>query len=62
MKMNIFKKNIDQYHVYFRSGIMVYSNTCNLSSHYLQFSIKCNKRIADEQKYISQMYALDFYV
>ena len=23
-------KNIDQYHVYFRSGIMVYSYTCNL--------------------------------
>ena len=30
MKMNIFKQNIDQHHVYFRSGIMVYSNTCNL--------------------------------
>ena len=41
---------------------MVYSNTCNLSGHYLQFSIKCNIRIADEQKYISQMYAIDFYV
>ena len=26
-------------YVYFRSGIMVYSNTCNLLSHYLQFSI-----------------------
>ena len=31
---------IDQYHVYFRSGIIVYSNTCNLYRHYLQFSIK----------------------
>ena len=41
---------------------MVYSNTCNLLSHYQQFSIKCNIRIADEQKYISQMYAIDFYV
>ena len=41
---------------------MVYSNTCNLLSHYLQFSIKCNICIADEQKYISQMYAIDFYV
>ena len=40
---------------------MVYSNTCNLLGHYLQFSIKCNIRIADEQKYISQMYAIDFY-
>ena len=40
---------------------MVYSNTCNLESHYLQFSIKCNISIADEQKYISQMYAIDFY-
>ena len=27
---NIFKLNIDQYHVYFKSGIMVYSYTCNL--------------------------------
>ena len=46
--------------------MMVYSNTCNLKSHYLQFSIKCNIRIADEQKYeqkyISQMYAIHFYV
>ena len=41
---------------------MVYSNTCNLLSHYQQLSIKCNIRIADEQKYISQMYAIDFYV
>ena len=41
---------------------MVYSNTCNLLSYYLQFSIKSNIRIADEQKYISQMYATDFYV
>ena len=41
---------------------MVYSNTCNLESLYLQFSIKCNIRIADEQKYIAQMYAIDFYV
>ena len=39
---------------------MVYSNTCNLSSHYLQCSIKCNISIPDEQKYISQMYAMDF--
>ena len=39
---------------------MVYSNTCNLLSHYLKFSIKCNISIADEQKYISQMYAIDF--
>ena len=62
MKMNIFKSNLDQYHVYFRSGIIVDSNTCNFFSHYLQFSIKCNIRIADEQKYISQMYAIDFYV
>ena len=58
--MNIFKYNIDRYHVYFRSGIMVYSNTCNLLSHYLQLSIKCNIRIADEQRYIPQMYAIDF--
>ena len=41
---------------------MVYSNTCNLKSHYLQFSIKCNIRIADEQKNIAQMYAIDFHV
>ena len=40
---------------------MVYSNTCNLLSNYLQFSINCNIRIADEQNYISQMYAIDFY-
>ena len=39
---------------------MVYSNTSNLLSHYLLFSIKCNIRIADEQKYIIQMYASDF--
>ena len=38
---------------------MVYSNTCNLYCHYLQFSIKCNISISDEQKYISQMYAID---
>ena len=62
MKMNIFKYNIDHYHVFLRSCIMVYSNTCNLKSHYLQFSIKCNIRIADEQKNIAQMYAIDFYV
>ena len=30
--------------------------------HYLQFSIKCNICIADEQKYVAQMYAIDFYV
>ena len=59
MKMNIFNYNIDQHHVYLRSGIMVYSNICNLLSHYLQFSIKCNISIADEQKYISQMYTID---
>ena len=41
---------------------MVYSNTCYLLSHYLQLSIICNIRIADEQKYISQMYEIDFYV
>ena len=41
---------------------MVYSNTWNLESHYLQFSIKYNISIADEQKYISQMYAIDFNV
>ena len=41
---------------------MVYSNTCNLYSHYLQFSIKCNIRIADEQIYISQINAIDIYV
>ena len=41
---------------------MVYSNTCNLESHYLQLSIKCNISIADEQRYISEMYAIDFYV
>ena len=41
---------------------MVYSNQCYLKIHYLQFSIKCNISIADEQKYISQMYAKDFYV
>ena len=41
---------------------MVYSNTYNLLSHYLPFSIKCNISITDEQKYISQMYAIDFYV
>ena len=39
---------------------MVYSNTVN-TCNYLQFSIKCNIRIADEQKYIAQMYAIDFY-
>ena len=52
--------NIDLFHVYLRSCIKVYSNTCK--NHYLQFSIKCNIRIADEQKYIAQMYAIDFYV
>ena len=62
MKMNIFNQNIDQHHVYFRSGIMVYSNICNLQSHCLQFSIKYNISIAGEQKYISQMYVIDFYV
>ena len=41
---------------------MVYSKKCSLLSHYLQFSLKCNISIADEQKYISQMYANDFYV
>ena len=41
---------------------MVYSNTCNLLSHSMHFSIKCNVSIADEQKYISQMYVIDFYV
>ena len=41
---------------------MVYSNTCNLSSNYLQFSKKCNISIADEQIYILQMYAIDFYI
>ena len=41
---------------------MIYSNTCNLLSRYLQFSTKCNISIADEQKYLSQMYAIDFYV
>ena len=41
-------------------SITVYSNKCNLQSHYLQFRIKCNISIADEQKYISQMYAIDF--
>ena len=39
---------------------MVYSNTCNSLSHYLQFSIKCNIRIAVEQKYISQIMQLIF--
>ena len=62
MKMNIFNKNIGQYYVYFRSCIMAYSNTCNLYMHYLQFNIKRSISIADEQKYISQMYAIDFYV
>ena len=38
---------------------MVYSNTCSLLSHYLQFSIKCNISIAAEQKYILQMYVID---
>ena len=60
--MIIFNKNIDEHHVCFRSGIIVHSNTYNLYSHYLQFNIKCNINIADEQKYISQMYAIDFYV
>ena len=59
MKLNIFNYNIDQHHVYLRSGIMVYSYICNLLSHYLQFSIKCNISITDEQKYISQMYTID---
>ena len=40
---------------------MVYSNVI-CKSNYLQFSIKCNISIADEQKYTSQMYAIDFYV
>ena len=30
-------------------------------SHYLQFRIKCNIRHAVEQKYISQMSAIDVY-
>ena len=33
-----------------------------ICSHYLQFSIKCNISIADEQKYISQTYAIDFFM
>ena len=41
---------------------MVYSNTCNLQSHYLQFSIECNISITGQQKYILQMYAIDFCV
>ena len=40
---------------------MAYSNTCDLGSHSMQISIKCNVSIADEQKYISEMYAIDFY-
>ena len=34
---------------------------CNLLSHYLQFSIQRNISIADEQKHISQMPAIDVY-
>ena len=43
---------------------MVYSNKFMLfvNFHYLQFSIKCNISIADEQKYIPQMSAIDIYV
>ena len=41
---------------------MAYSNTCNLYMHYLQLNIRRSISIADEQKYISQMYAIDFYV
>ena len=32
-----------------------------ISSHYLQFCIKCNVRNTDEQKYISWMPAIDVY-
>ena len=40
---------------------MFYSNM-QLKSHYLQFCIKLNIRNADEQKPISQMSAISFYV
>ena len=32
-----------------------------ICSHYLQFCIKCNICIADEQKNIALKYAIDFY-
>ena len=43
---------------------MVYSNKFMLfvNFHYLQFSIKCNISIADEQKYIPHMSAINIYV
>ena len=40
---------------------MFYSNM-QLKSHYLQFRIKRNVRNADEQKPISQMFAISVYV
>ena len=35
---------------------------CNLLSYYLQFHKKCNISNSREQKYISQMFAIDIYV
>ena len=35
---------------------------CNLLSYYLQFHKKCNISNSREQKYISQMFAMDIYV
>ena len=35
---------------------------CNLLSYYLQFHKKCNISNSGEQKYISQMFAIDIYV
>ena len=35
---------------------------CNLLSYYLQFHTKCNINNSREQKYISQMFAIDIYV
>ena len=34
---------------------------CNLQSHYLQFSIQRSISIADEQKHVSHMPAIDVY-
>ena len=35
---------------------------CNLLGYYLQFHKKCNISNSGEQKYISQMFAIDIYV
>ena len=58
--MEIYHKNRDL-HNKKRLANSFYSNM-QVKSRYLQFCIKRNIRNADEQKYISQMSAIDVYV